>query len=390
MKKVSAKEFFTVLWSGICQALRWFFGLFGYKREGKFAKCVWGLFAVSAAVVMAVLACVLVDAAYEEFIYKYRNDHAYKMRNGKYVSQNIHYIPKCGDNDGYLINMETGKKMLKGITWISMPLGDDTLVCFCNGSKRGYFNKNDGKVVIEPKYDHAWVFSNGLAGVDENGKIKFIDGTGKVVIDDGRDYDPESGGFVFYNGYLIVKDGDKCGLMDKSGKYVLAKEYDEIEAASNYKYWCVYKDDRCAVLDKDFNVVLPFVDGWAYLAEYIDVTMWDRTKRKYDYNGNLINDFYVSDVSYLRYETDEVYYTKQSYVDSDDNEHEYLIEENKTAIARLMVYISGNRKGLITREGHVVTMPLYEDIEAIGSDTYLCSVSQGDKVIVDGKGQVVR
>lgn len=390
MKKVTLKEFFTVVWSGVCQALGWFFGLFGYKREGKFAKCVWGLFAVSAAVVMAVLACVLVDAAYEEFIYKYRNDRAYKMRNGKYVSQNIHYIPKCGDNDGYLINMETGKKMLKGITWISMPLGDDTLVCFCNGSKRGYFNKNDGKVVIEPKYDHAWVFSNGLAGVDENGKIKFIDGTGKVVIDDGRDYDPESGGFVFYNGYLIVKDGDKCGLMDKSGKYVLAKEYDEIEAASNYKYWCVYKDDRCAVLDKDFNVVLPFVDGWAYLAEYIDVTMWDRTMRKYDYDGNLINDFYVSDVSYLRYETDEVYYTKQSYVDSDDNEHEYLIEENKTAIARLMVYISGNRKGLITREGHVVTMPLYEDIEAIGSDTYLCSVSQGDKVIVDGKGQVVR
>ena len=390
MKKVSAKEFFTVLWSGICQALRWFFGLFGYKREGKFAKCVWGIFSVSAAVAMAVLACVLVDAVYEEFIYKYRNDHAYKMKSGKYVSQNIHYIPKCGDNDGYLINMETGKKILKGITWISMPLGDDTLVCFCNGSKRGYFNKNDGKVVIEPKYDHAWVFSNGLAGVDENGKIKFIDGTGKVVIDDGRDYDPESGGFVFYNGYLIVKDGDKCGLMDKSGKYVLAKEYDEIEAAGNYKYWCVYKDDRCAVLDKDFNVVLPFVDGCAYLAEYIDVTMWDHTMRKYDYDGNLINDFYVSDVSCLRYETDEVYYTKQSYVDSDDNEHEYLIEENKTAIARLMVYISGNRKGLITREGHVVTMPLYEDIEAIGPDTYLCLVSQGDKVIVDGKGQVVR
>ena len=32
----------------------------------------------------------------------------------------------------------------------------------------------------------------------------------------------------------------------------------------------------------------------------------------------------------------------------------------------------------------------YEDIEAIGYDTYLCTVSNGDKVIVDGKGQIVR
>ena len=47
MEKVSTKEFFTVMWRGVRQALGWFFGLFGYKRDGKFAKCVWGLFATS-------------------------------------------------------------------------------------------------------------------------------------------------------------------------------------------------------------------------------------------------------------------------------------------------------------------------------------------------------
>ena len=52
MEKVSAKTFFTVLWRGVSQALGWFFGLFGYKRNGKFAKCVWGLFATSAAIFM--------------------------------------------------------------------------------------------------------------------------------------------------------------------------------------------------------------------------------------------------------------------------------------------------------------------------------------------------
>lgn len=37
MRKVSAELFFTVMWSGVCQALGWFLGLFGYKRDGKFA-----------------------------------------------------------------------------------------------------------------------------------------------------------------------------------------------------------------------------------------------------------------------------------------------------------------------------------------------------------------
>ena len=34
MKRVSAKMFFSVVWKGICQTLGWFFGLFGYKRDG--------------------------------------------------------------------------------------------------------------------------------------------------------------------------------------------------------------------------------------------------------------------------------------------------------------------------------------------------------------------
>ena len=52
--------FFTVLWRGLCQAFGWFCGLFGYKRDGKFAKCVWGLFATSATVAMGIIAFIAV------------------------------------------------------------------------------------------------------------------------------------------------------------------------------------------------------------------------------------------------------------------------------------------------------------------------------------------
>ena len=63
MKKVSARMFFTVMWGGLCQALGCFFGLFGYKRDGKFAKCVWGLFATSGSIVMTLFALALLCSA---------------------------------------------------------------------------------------------------------------------------------------------------------------------------------------------------------------------------------------------------------------------------------------------------------------------------------------
>ncbi|EMU6300714.1 WG repeat-containing protein, partial [Campylobacter coli] len=40
-----------------------------------------------------------------------------------------------------------------------------------------------GKFVIEPKFDDAWNFNEGLAGVELNGKWGFIDKSGKIVIE---------------------------------------------------------------------------------------------------------------------------------------------------------------------------------------------------------------
>ena len=46
--------------------------------------------------------------------------------------------------------------------------------------------------------------------------------------------------------------------------------------------------------------------------------------------------------------------------------------------------------GLMTAEGHVVTMPQYQGIEALGYDLYICTTTNCDKVIVNGKGELVR
>lgn len=47
-------------------------------------------------------------------------------------------------------------------------------------------------------------------------------------------------------------------------------------------------------------------------------------------------------------------------------------------------------ENMVSIKGNIITMPLYEDIEAISPNSYLCTVSNGDKIIIDGNGDIVR
>lgn len=390
--------FFTVLWRGLCQALGWFFGLFGYKRDGKFAKCVWGLFATSAAVIVTIIAVALICVAGKELYREYnRWYHSYDdpcWYERVYVSRNIYYH-NHGDDDGYVYNIQTGKKYLENVAWIAKPMEKDSLVCFSNGKKRGYFSKNTGKVIIEPKYSHAWIFSDGLASVEEDGYIKFIDATGKVVIDKKMPYIPNMEGYVFHGGYCVVDtdDGEQCGLMDKTGNIVLPMEYSSIYPTNDFKLWLVRKGEEAAVVDKDMNPVIPMMKCFIYIDDgTIDVMMPDHTMRKYDMQGMLINDFYISSVRTLEYARDEILYRRETH-DGEGNEYDVPVVESyhPLATARLRAYVAGQGyEGLMTADGHIVTMPLYKDIDAIGNDLYLCTSTNYDKVIVNGKGEIVK
>lgn len=83
--------------------------------------------------------------------------------------------------------------------------------------------------------------------------------------------------------------------------------------------------------------------------------------------------------------------TPKAPIDEDGIDHDYLEEEHKRAVANLRMYSVGDDyKGLMSKDGYIVTKPLYANIEAIDADLYLCTVSDGDKVVVDGKGKIVR
>lgn len=108
--------------------------------------------------------------------------------------------------------------------------------------------------------------------------------------------------------------------------------------------------------------------------------------------GKLINDFYITDVRTLEYEKDEILYRTQTH---DEYGEEYAVpfveSYHPQATARLRAYVAGDGyEGLMTAEGHVVTMPLYWDIKALDHDLYLCTSTNDDKVIVNGKGEIVK
>ena len=404
MKKVSAKMFFTVMWRGVCQAVSWFFGLFGFKRNGNFAKIVWGVFATSAAIFMAMLAFVAVEATIDNMRPRHSECDDPDCYENTFVSRDIYYHDHV-DGRGYVFNSLTGEHTIKHIAWIAKPLGDDSLVCFSDGKKRGYFNKFTGKVVIPAKYKHAWVFSEGLASVDEDGIIKFIDPTGKVVIELDQHYHTWMDGYVFHGGYCVIegKDGNHYGLMDKTGKMVLPAEYQNI-LVCNDSLICVEKDKKMGVLNRNLAPVLPLMECIITgCDETIDIVMPDNTIRKYDLVGNLIDDCYINDFRMLEYETEAIVYVKaenQAKSSSDDDESEWSNgvddDENSTfyhpkATARLRAYSAGSGyEGLMTADGHIVTKPSYTNIEAIGPDLYLCTIENSNSIVLNGKGQIVK
>lgn len=331
----------------------------------------------------------------------YRYEYRHRACDGEncyyntYISRNV-YLHDHGDGKAWVKNTLTGKKTLTGISWVSKPLGEkDSLIYYNNGSKRGYFNKYTGEVEIPAIYNHAWVFSDGIASVEEDGVIKFIDTKGNQVFDRSFAYNPEHAGYIFHGGYCIIDENDdnKYGLMNTKGVTVLPEEYDNIRVSCDLSYWTLTKDGESGVFDSKLNTVLPMMACSIFVhSGGIDVTMPDNTLRKYDLEGNIINDFYVSDFERLEYDLEETYLSLEEVYDEYNTETVQVTNiRHKTAYARLCKYYAGNLKeGLMTPEGHMVTLPKYEDITAIGPDTYLCTINYEYKEILNGKGQIVK
>ena len=158
--------------------------------------------------------------------------------------------------------------------------------------KFGYMD-HKGRVVIQPQFDDAQDFSEGLALVVSKGQKQFIDETGRVVIIP-KDFEPING---FTDGLArgdITNRSYTKGYIDKSGKLVIdtqamgACEFSEGLACVSTSKWGFIDPSGRYVIKPQFDEVSYFHDGFATF------TVWDQSgasqhKRGYlDKTGKIV------------------------------------------------------------------------------------------------------
>lgn len=277
--------------------------------------------------------------------------------------------------------------LLKDVDWVVTSDDKDSLAVFSKDGKRGYINRFTGKVAIPLSFTRAWIFSEGLAAVEKDGELMFIDHSGKVVIDKDFQVHFDDPKYAFKNGYCMVKnpvDG-KMGLIDRSGNWALDAEYDNL--FNNDGFWQVEKDGRVGLYTADMDLLFPVENTAIYVYnDCIEVRHADHIARRYDHKGNITVNFVIDDVNNLIYETTELRNNTESSDDGCTDSKVYGIANCQQYQVRSGDYNSSDYYGLLNRNGEIVTPPIYTSIEAIGKDLYLC---QPDGVIVNDKGEIV-
>lgn len=176
------------------------------------------------------------------------------------------------DRDGNLVVPYTEEMEMRSV----MDIFDENDI-FAGGVMRfhrtgsfGYMDA-DANMLIEPQYEWASRFSEGLAAVKQNGKAGFIDKHNSVVHP--FEYD---GARRFLNGMAPVLRGDKWGLINSGGETVLPFEYEHIKWLSEDKLM-IRKDGLYGFRGKDLRTVMPCLFGTVY--------SFDNNILQFDFNG---------------------------------------------------------------------------------------------------------
>ena len=390
-KTVSFKLFCTVVWRGFCQVLRKLARLLGYEASDRYMKNIWKVTVGCVCTVTAIFTAMFLYVFVEEVVMdEWGRVAKYfacigKPDEGRYLSNHIKF-QRFGRKTR-IVNLVTGEVAMKNVDYVVTPDDkSDSLAVFFKGDRRGFLNRYTGKVVIPARYSKAWIFSEGLAAVVEDGELKFIDRGGNTVISKGFEPSFMDESYLFKNGYCFIRDKQSglLGVIDTEGNWFIEPAFSYVNYYGDYIY--VRGNSFYGLYTKDLEVVLPL--------EYRDIHMNVYSKtilarkgqdapKLYDMEMNLISDFVVDDVAYM------VYYTGEENTYIDDDGDEVTRKEYKVANSNKYIVSTPNTRcsyGLMSKKGKILTPPIYEDIKAIAPDRYLCSPHG---VVLDDSGREV-
>ena len=248
-----------------------------------------------------------------------------------------------------IINPKTKEVIVEDIEWChySSNKDEDPIVLFAQKGKRGFCNIVTNEIIVPATtYTKAWEFSEGLAAVEKDGYIGFVNTKGKVAIKFKYSYRGNRlSEFVFHHGHCIVADSsNKIGVTDHKGCWVIKPLYDNIHLAKDYAI--VYKDGEF--------------------------------KKQIDFNGNVVQDGIIDYINNIYYE--------ETYTD---------LQSGKKDVGDVLnpdfyEYRVGCYSGLINSKGEIITPPIYTNITGISPTLFKAQLQDWNSiVIIDQKGKVI-
>lgn len=348
-----------------------------WNVTGKVLNVSWKI----ALVVLGVFAaCLIVAVVWEQKNDHYGDDAHYYDRN---LSENI-CVHMFSSENVCVYDRKTEEYVTPRLKWVSGIPERDSLTVFCDKEgKRGFLNVNTGKIVIEGKYEHAWIFSEGLAAVVEpDGKMGFIDNTGEYVIAPELDYSA-SHDYVFKHNVCCIEDRDgNQGLLDRKGQWALPQEYSWIDYIAETDMFIPTKNEKDGLI-KNGNF------EWVYPVEYDDITWTDAPTGKgfvlykdfqskhVTVDGTVIDSFLIDGIDELKY------MVKYNSNDSD----EFAISDK---VISFCVY---GLWGVMDKyTGRVIIPAIYGNIEMVSESIIKCSIEKygnDDYVLYDIKGNKI-
>lgn len=165
--------------------------------------------------------------------------------------------------------------LLDKITDINCTKNADDAVVVVVGEKAGLMSKQ-GKWLAKPEYDYILgEFHQGLTVVkNTNGKYGFMDKTGKIVIPfkyvDAWNFTDKMG----LAQVKLTKDS-KWGFINPNDDMVIAPKYDFVYALISENLFTAYRDGKAGFMDKtgkeviafDYDEALPFIEGLAMVGK---------------------------------------------------------------------------------------------------------------------------
>lgn len=378
MKRIiTIKEFFSTIGVGLWQAVCYVGRAFNPSNKTKFWRVIWAVFAACISVFTIVLTY--------EYITKTVIGKEYQW-NRQWLSKAVYVYNDYDDRPLYIKNYQTGKKISEETQWFQVPENGDDMVVFCEYGKRGYFNRQTGELIVAPKYDKAWIFSEGYAAVCVKDSLFFIDKTGKEHYKSLGLCTEGSEVYLFKNGLCAVRTRDNLmGIIKPDGTWALAASFNKIERNDDVNLWEVTQGEYISLYDDQMKEV--FGGDFTYIEAMDDEHIYTMkkgswAKQRYNMKGELLDAFVINSTSQLTYTTDKIQQVKNE----DGGYDDVAVEHVATCLS---YFVGAGYNGLMTKSGKIITPAIYNAIYAIDKDLYRCEYDDEHSVILNSQGQKV-